>query len=408
MAASLPFKTHTPPALSSSPGGRPVRPRIDVAFPVLPPALDGIGDHTARLARALASHADVRILSGPGTHAPIPGVPVEPVFGVEMAHALPRPRDMRRLAEAARQRAPDWLLLQYNPFSYGRRGFNPFLPLALHRLAPATRLAVMFHERFVPVNSWKFALMALWQRPQFYALARQADAAFFSIEAWTQHLRRHLPEKTVAHLPVGSNIPHAGVTRAAARRQLGLGEGTFALGLFGSAHASRLLSYVRAAADALRRDGARVRVVYVGKDGARVRRALGATPLLDAGTLGAEDVSRHFSAMDLYLSPFVDGVSTRRGSFMTGLQHGCATIATRGHHTDALLEAEDGRAFLLAPVGDPDAFAAQALALYRDPTRRRALGAAAQHFYDRAFDWPVLATSLLNVLSASTTDAPAP
>ena len=377
-----------------------------MAFPVLPPALDGIGDHTAHLARALAPHANVRVLTGPGAHTPIPGVPVESAFGVEMARSLPRPRDMRRLIRAATRRAPDWLLLQYNPFSYGRRGFNPLLPLALRRRAPATRLAVMFHERFVPVNSWKFAFMTLWQRPQFYALACQADAAFFSIEAWTQHLQRRFPQKTVAHLPVGSNIPHAGMVRAAARQQLGLGNDTFVLGLFGSAHASRLLSYVRAAADALRQEGARVRVVYVGKDGVHVRQALGATPLLDAGTLGAKDVSRHFSTMDLYLAPFVDGVSTRRGSFMTGLQHGCATVATRGHHTDAVLEANDGAAFLLTPVGDPDAFAAQALALYRDPARRQTLGAAGRRFYEATFDWPVLATSLLDVLSAFTVNTP--
>ena len=38
--------------------------KIDILFPVLPPTIDGIGDHTARLAAALSGFAQVRILMG--------------------------------------------------------------------------------------------------------------------------------------------------------------------------------------------------------------------------------------------------------------------------------------------------------------------------------------------------------
>ena len=44
---------------------------IDFIFPVLPPSLDGIGDHTAHLARALAAQGGtVRVLTG---LEPLPG-----------------------------------------------------------------------------------------------------------------------------------------------------------------------------------------------------------------------------------------------------------------------------------------------------------------------------------------------
>ena len=63
---------------------------VAIVFPVLPPAIDGIGDHTARLAAALAPHADVRVITARAQPPPepIPGVPVDHGFGIE------RRRDM--------------------------------------------------------------------------------------------------------------------------------------------------------------------------------------------------------------------------------------------------------------------------------------------------------------------------
>ena len=54
--------------------------RIDLLFPVLPPTLDGIGDHTARLSSALAAHADVRVLAAQVDAERIPDVEVQRTF----------------------------------------------------------------------------------------------------------------------------------------------------------------------------------------------------------------------------------------------------------------------------------------------------------------------------------------
>lgn len=378
--------------------------QIDLVFPVLPPTLDGIGDHTARLAEALSGRASVRVLTAQSEPAAIPGATVETTF------SCPPRRGVLALADAVQAAPPDWLFLQFNQFSYGRWGLNPFLPAVLYQIqrrCPGTRLAVLFHEDFLPATTWKNALMTTWQRAQFWALGRLADHVFFSIEPWVRQYKSWFPETPVHHLPVGSNIPRVNTDREAVRARLGIDDETFVIGVFGSLRASRLLPHIRAAADAVRDETGDLRLLYVGPDGGAFRREMGERPVLNVGRLPARAVSRHVQAMDLYLAPFVDGASTRRGSFLVALQHGVPTIGTHGPLTDSMLHAHDDTAFVLAPADDPSAFGRAAAALYRDPARRSEMGKEAQRLFESHFGWDTIADRALRALTSSN-HAPVP
>lgn len=376
------------------------RPRVDVVFPALPPALDGIGDHTARLTEALAAHASVRVLTAQSNPAPIPGVDVETAFSLDTR------RGVWDIVEAVRRDPPDWLLLQFNQFSYGRWGLNPFLPLALRRLrrvCPDLRIAWLAHEDFVPLTSWKFAVMTTWQRAQFWALGRLADVVFFTIEPWVDRYASWFPNTPVRHLPVGSNMPHVGADPAEARAWLGLDPDAFVVGVFGTLSAARPLDFFARAAAALQAHTDRATFLYVGPDGDAFQAALahdpaGDVPVIDAGRRSAEDVSRCFAAMDLHLAPYIDGISTRRGACMAGLQHGVATVGTVGPLTDAILTRADGDAFRLAPVDAPDVFAHHVVDLYTDDVARARIARGGQTLYDASFTWPVLARRLADHL----------
>ncbi len=366
--------------------------RLDLVFPRLPPAHDAIGEHTALLASALAGKADVRILAAVGSRAEVPGVTVREAYDVETPEGVQGLLDLEDL--------PDWLVVQYNPFSWGRWGFNPHLVRvlrALKRRRPALRLALIVHETAPPPIRWQLALMNVWQRPQLWRLGRLADLVFFTIEPWMGVYGRYFRGTPVAHLPVGSNIPDAVVGRRIARARLGLEE-AFVVGLFGTAHHSRLLSHVRAAVAAIHARRPGTRVVYIGPDGVAVRERLAGLPVHDAGRLPGEDVALHFAAMDLYLAPFRYGVSTRRGSFMVALQHGIPSVSTMGWHTGPLLRQHDGHAFLLAQEQDEAAFVGRALSLVDDEGQRARLGKAARDLYTTHFDWPALARQMLDTL----------
>jgi glycosyltransferase involved in cell wall biosynthesis len=380
--------------------------RIDLVYPTLPPALNGIGDYTAHMARALAEQgADVRVFTDEASPAAaIPGVEVVPAFTV-----APR-SGVRRLGAHVEAHPPDWLILQFEQFSYGRWGLNPFLPLvlrSLRRTCPQTRLALMAHEDYVSATeSPQFAVMSLWQRPQFWALGHLSDRVFFSIEPWAQKYQSWFPSVPVEHLPVGSNIPRLPLSRTEARARLQLPLDAFLVGLFGSAHPSRQIDLVGTTLTHLHARRADLGVLYVGASGAAVRRAVPAdVPLYDVGPQPAADVSACFAAMDLYLVPFKHGVSTRRGSFLVGLQHEVPTLSTSGAETDVLLrEAADEGAFALVPWANADAFHTAAERLLLDAADRAAVGRAGSRFFDATFAWPRLATRLLH--SLNTTPAP--
>jgi glycosyltransferase involved in cell wall biosynthesis len=368
--------------------------RIDIVFPVLPPALDGIGDHTAQIARRMTSRADVRILTAQSEATPIPGVRIQRAFSVD------RPWEVLSLVSAVTQDPPDWLVLQFNQFSYGRWGLNPFLPLALKRLRdtlPDVRIAWMAHEDFVPATSWRFAFMRLWQKQQFLALGRAADHIFFSIEPWVEKYGSWFGDTPVDHFPIGSNIPYTPGNPSVLRRDLGIDQ-AFVVGFFGSLRA-RLTDHLQAAIDALQDRSSDVVVLSVGPDGAALQRALSGVQVIDAGRLPAADVSRHLAVMNLHLTPFIDGVSTRRGSFMAGIQHGVPTVATRGELTDRVLQDADGDALLLASTSDPDAFARAASALYAYAEHRKAVGARGQHLYQENFAFDITVPRFLDRLA---------
>ena len=370
---------------------------IDLVFPALPPALDGIGDHTARLATALSAHHTVRIWTAEPNPTPLPGVDIRTGVHFDSRSGL------QTLARDIAATPPDAVVLQYNPFSYGRWGLNLTLPgllPSLRRHAPETRLAVMVHEPFVPVESLRFAVFTTWQRWQLWQLGRAADTLFFSIAPWVGRFGAWFPNTPCHLLPVGSNIPVAPAARTRMRAQLGFDDGTTVLGFFGSAHESRDLALLRRALNERVIVQKSTVLLYVGHAGAALRAALPNIRVQDAGALPPEAVSQHLAAMDLYLAPFRDGVSTRRGSFMVGLQHGLPTLTTLGPDTDASLRSATGTAFAAVEQGDAEAFASQMHRLLQRAELRDELGRSGSALYRETYDWPLLAPQLIHGLFA--------
>jgi glycosyltransferase involved in cell wall biosynthesis len=374
--------------------------RICIISPALPPVLDAIGHYTALLAAELSRSVTVEVLT-------VGGFEPDAIAGVRVTggtFSAQNRRSVWGIAEALAGNPPDWILLQFNQFSYGRWGLNLSLPRVMKHLkavAPATRVAVMFHEDFVPAAGWKFRVMRLWQKRQFAALGGTADVVFFSIDPWVRTYRSWFPNAQVTHLPVGSNIPLIGTSRTVARERLGIRGNRLVLGLFGTAHASRMLDRVQLAAQRAVEAGVDATLLYIGADGPAVRAAVQALPVISAGPLDAAEVSRRLQAVDVALSPFVDGVSTRRGSMLAGLQHRLATVGTRGPLTDTVLDEQDGTALILADVASPQAFASAVVRLLQDPDLRARMGAAAQGLYIREFSWERIAHRLLGALSSS-------
>jgi glycosyltransferase involved in cell wall biosynthesis len=261
----------------------------------------------------------------------------------------------------------------------------------------------MVHESFMEPTNWRWAVMGAWQRVQLFALQAVADIQFHSTQAWMTRARQRWPAPPARHLPVASNFPDRRADRDRERRALGLEEGELVLACFRMDHRRRFRGAVLSAAEAAAAAGHRVRLINFGAGARPIDAADRIAPdritLVNPGYLEPDRIASLLSAVDIFLAPHLDGVTTRRTTVMSALQHEVPVVATDGYFTDEMLrEASD--AIRLVPLDRPDLFAEAVCRLAEDPSERRALGRAGRELYEARFDWPVLTASLLDALES--------
>jgi hypothetical protein len=296
-----------------------------------------------------------------------------------------------RLASVAR--AAGMLVVPYNPFMWGRWGFAPALVrdvASVRRLRPRPRIALVVHEPYIPVRDLRSLMMGAWQRAQLGSLLLLADRRFASIEAWARKFSRVRP---TSHLPSGSNLPDARKHRASVRRELAL-ENALVVATLSGGHPSHLTGYVEAALTRLYREGIRTVFLQLGAGAADVAVPAGIR-CERFGFQPADRLGALLAAADLLLTPFVDGVSTRRSSFMAGLCEEVAVVATHGPLTDPMLI---DRGLELVRVGRPDLFAERAGELAVDGDRRAHAARAGRELFEAEFTWDAIAMRLVEGL----------
>jgi glycosyltransferase involved in cell wall biosynthesis len=300
------------------------------------------------------------------------------------------------------------LVLQYNPFMYGKWGFAPWLPLQLLRLKGTRRrmqIALMVHEPYVPMTNWKWVLMGAWQRVQLEAVRVSADIVFASIEAWTRMLGNRRPFRPALHLPVGSNLPDRRDARTSMRERLKIADEETVLASLSTGSAGRLMEHAVQAANALAADAGSVVLLQLGAGAPDAEGLADSVRVFQPGRLAQEELASWLSAADLFLATFVDGVSTRRGSMMAALQHALPVVGTSGRLTDGVL-AQATDALTLVPVDRPDLFADAVVKLAQSPDDAERSGRAGRALYESAFDWPVIASRLLRAFELESVHPP--
>jgi glycosyltransferase involved in cell wall biosynthesis len=372
--------------------------RIGLLSAAFPPDFDGIGDYTYRLAKALAREgveASVWTSIGPSRLA-CDSVEVNPFFD------LGKPQTIEELPNLLRERGPiDWLVVQYNPFGFGRWGYCPWLVTTLRRLKKSRQcgVAVMFHETQVPKRPFKLWVMRQWQNRQLRSLAQLADVIFVSTIRWEAEIREVFPKGNCHHLPVGSNLPRSPLSLEEARRRLEIPLDTLVLGMFGSSHPSRMTDWMRSAVAGAASVQQQLVVLYVGKDGKAFQEVCDGFRFLDQGALPADAAADRMRAMDLLISPFIDGISTRRGSAIAGFQHGVAVASTLSPYTDPLFREAAPSSLILVPRDNRQTFIEKINQWILSSWKRGARGREEMEtFYERYFDWPVVARNTLDRL----------
>jgi glycosyltransferase involved in cell wall biosynthesis len=372
---------------------------IGLLVQTLPPSHDAIGEYTRELAIELARSVPVRVFSNAETaFDPLPGVHVIPAFGIE--------RRQRFTLLQKYLLSPDLaaLVVQYNPFCWGRRGWAPEFVRLLERVKknhPELKLAVMFHETYMMNPGLRSWVMRLYQRHQFERLVECADISFFSTKTWSDEHRPFFPGKRLVDLPVGSNLPKSSLQYQAARALHACQKDEFVCGVFGGSHVSRLFPWIETAVQAIARElseDATVKMLYIGDSDRQWQ--CGSVPVVRLGRLDAPDAANVMKGFDLLVNPLTDGLSTRRGSVMAAIQHGVPVVSTHGHCTEPIWYRPPVAGIYLGPVTDQASWDRVAADAARAVLQGRAeIGDSVEAFYRMNFDWPVIVQRLLQELS---------
>ncbi len=375
------------PALPSA----PVLERASPPAPV-PPAPVAVPAAPVAVPAAPATVPRVRIVCGP-KRSEVDGIRD---YADHLAAGLTEAGlDVQVDHEKPDARPADVILLNYNPFSFGRWGFAPGLAADLKRARRQNGLiCLIVHESYVPPNNWRWAAMGAWQRRQLQTVHRYADFIFTPVGPLIEELEGLTPKRPVIHVPVGSNLPDMRHCRSSERAQLGIEPDALVIAAFGTDHPSRPIKDVAAAADAVAGLGGEIVLLNLGAGVPPIHGLRKSVRVIEPGWLEASVVARHLAAADLFVAPFVDGVSTRRTTLMAALQHGLPVVGTDGRLTDDVLRRSTD-ALTLVPAGDRRRLREAVRWLARDPDERLARGAAARDLYERSFDWPVISATIV-------------
>ncbi|MFZ4783397.1 MAG: glycosyltransferase, partial [Armatimonadaceae bacterium] len=222
---------------SSKMAGKPLR--ILMVSSALPPVVDGIGDHAARMAESLAAmgHSVTCLVPTGSDYAEIPGVTVKPSWSTKVATSVVD------AIVAAVGEGIDVVYIHYNPFCYGKWGRNLALMNIRKRIQevnPKVKLAVMIHERHVPLWPWRFTIMSAWQRPMYASMLKQADQVFVSTGPWMNDIEQMVrPGVDVTCVPIGSSSGQPRISRTEARSSRHLPDDVTVVGVFGMPHVSK-------------------------------------------------------------------------------------------------------------------------------------------------------------------------
>lgn len=363
-----------------------------------------MGDYTYFLADALARIGnDVDVLTSEGDLDETL-YPLGPRVQVHRAIKSWGLRGLPAVLRTVRALGADVVMIQYTPHAFDRRGITLAVNLlpSLLRVTGRTRVVTNFHELYIPFDrSLKHCLGAIWQRVVAFIIAASSHTLLAISSEWPRRLRRIGVWKPIQVIPVGSNIPRSQVSveeRRVIRHRLGVDQHTLLVGGLGSAGPDRDIELLIAALQELRHERP-VKLVWLGKSGfgaekwRSLQQAIQTTKpslaIIWTGMLPHPEVSRMMAACDLFVLPFTDGVSTKRGTLPAALLHELPVLTTRGIRVDDVFVHRQN--MYLVPVGEAQAFTNGLLELARCPELRLNMAQGALALHDAHFAWDVIA-----------------
>lgn len=270
--------------------------------------------------------------------------------------------DCLRAWRLLRHERPDAVILQYTPELYGFGVAIKLLPWLLR----------WGQRRTVTVTTFHTLVGGRWIAKPNALLLAAGSHGLISVHAELSDLfRRRLPwwSGKLAEIPIGANIPPPSIpleeSRLRLRRRFGLDPKAVVLGTFGFAAPGKGLNVLLQALPDLAADPV-AHLVCIGavreEDRAYRReleslaQRLGVAHRIHwTGELPAQEAADLLAGVDVYVVPYDDGASLRRGTLMAGFQAGVPILTTTPRYDDPCLC--HGETVFLVPPQSPKVLA---------------------------------------------------
>ncbi|MCF8058438.1 MAG: glycosyltransferase family 4 protein [Bacteriovoracaceae bacterium] len=294
----------------------------------------------------------------------------------------------------------DLVLFQWTPLAfskdfYGLAFFVPFLLFHLRSL----NTKVIVHESHYPLSpSLKGLFIGVPHFFQFCLIALWSRKLYFSHEGNELKWAGYLPflKRKFSTLPVYSNIKNHLKSDEGLNADIPLKK--HKLIYFGGAHPTNSFDHLLIALNKAQEELGKENVsLYLLGLSRKVIPDLLLSRLdqdvFALGFLSEEGVSSWLKRADLVLCPFLDGVTTRRGTIMAALLHGKAIVTTTSYFT---VESIPWHNFLYATAfEDLNAYADCVVHALTHPKEAIELGQRGLHFYTDSFSVEAASKTLL-------------
>lgn len=372
--------------------------RILIITKNFPPKIDGVGDYSFHLQRALQGKPEIdKVFIAASFQEEI-----KEVSNIYFFYKW-NFGEFKALDQYIQKNRINSVLFQYVPYSFNRWGVPFLLPFKLKLLH--VKLIIVFHEVRIKLIPWrKNYIIGLAQAAIAKSLYKIADKIITSTAFYSHLISRHDKAGKINIVPVGSNMG-ADVSSF----QFEKNQESFTLGSFGQSIRSYPL--ILEAAKQLLPAIPALKVLFIGaltlEERNRIEAeadSLGIRHILTlTGRLPAAAVQQQLQASDIYLmleNPNYDtwnGSSFRSGSLAAAIQVGLPIIGNAGQLTSHEMEANPGITLLNPPSAE--ALARAILEFYKMPKseKERLIGAVLQLYKDK-LAWPKIADQFLKVI----------
>lgn len=370
-------------------------PRVVLVVGDFPPVINGIGDYSAQLARALAKrgHSVTVLTTATGTNGP-----EWCASGVEVKRAIPA-WTLRHLGTVIRSLGPlepgTIIHVQYPSPSYRRNLMINLLPAVLRTLRPDVSVVFTIHEFRLQSIQWRARMLPMLVAAHGLVFVDPGDEP--GVSRWTAFTR---PVR--ASVPIGSNIPPVSVDaelRARWRAWLGIPYGAPLAVYFGELYEHKGFFELLDAVRRVRASGLPMLLLVVsasrlgtGAYAVRARESLQQAVQQGWATvqwdLEPHMVSRSLHVADVAVFPFTKGATRQRGSLIAAIDHGLPTITTRGEMTPQGFAEQFGVS--LVPARNLDALVRRLSEVLTSPGERKRMADAAVVARER-LSWDAIA-----------------